>query len=163
MPSQLRIKQAFRSSILRESAEMIAREQLDIAQEWNLFKTGRLQSALKQEHFSVSDFETGGRLTMKVLTYMRFLDMQGIAKGSARRKAYHLYNKVVFGYLYNQTLPALRFGFTDEVQQLVRNKIKERIGTPKSSGNLGLLIDMADGGGRNAQAIISKRMRQGYA
>lgn len=162
MPNAQRIKTAFRSSILRESAEMIRAEQNQIAGEWNLMRTGRLQSELSMQHFSVRDFETGARLTMRVLTYMRFLDMKGVSKGNSKRRAYHLYNKVVFGYLYNQTLPALKYGFTDDVQTLIRNKIKESIGTPKGGGNLGLLIDMADRGGRNAQAIISKRMRKGY-
>lgn len=162
MPNDSRIKTAFRSSILRESAEMIRTEQTQIASEWNLMRTGRLQSELSMQHFSVRDFETGARLTMRVLTYMRFLDMKGLAKGNAKRQAYHLYNKVVFGYLYNQTMPALKYGFTNEVQNLIRNKIKESIGTPKGGGNLGLLINMADTGDRNAQAIISKRMRRGY-
>lgn len=125
MLSSQRIQTAFRSEILRESADMIRIEQLKVVNDWNLIDSGDLALALQKRHFTVRDFNTGGRLTVRVLKYMRFLDINGIAKGSMRRGAYHLYNRILFGYLYNQTMPQLKYGYTEEVQQLMRNKLIE--------------------------------------
>ena len=119
-----RAKSMYRSQILSETAKSIFTEQEEVVREWNLIDSGHLLEELRKEHFQIEDFETGGRLIMRVLTYMRLLDQKGIAKGSPRRKAYHLYNKIIFGYVYNKTLPALKYGFTADVRAQINEKLQ---------------------------------------
>ncbi len=121
-----RVKSAFRSQILKESAELIRREQQEAIIEWDLVETGQLLRQMRG-HFSVTDMNTGARLDMNYLSYVRFLDIPNARRTlrEAKRKGYHTYNKIVFGYLYNQTLPQLKYGFTDGVRELMSNKMKE--------------------------------------
>lgn len=121
-----RIKTAFRSQILKESAQLIRKEQQETLVEWDLVSSGQLLRQMRG-HFTVTDIETGAKLDMTYLSYMRFLDIPNARRSlrEAKRSGYHTYNKIVFGYLYNQTLPQLKYGFTDETKQLIANKMKE--------------------------------------
>lgn len=123
-----RVKTAFRSQILKESAELIRREQQETIVEWDLVSTGQLLRQMRG-HFSVTDMETGARLDMNYLSYLRFLDIPNARRSlrEAKRMGYHTYNRIVFGYLYSQTLPQLKYGFTDETKQLIANKMKEMV------------------------------------
>lgn len=121
-----RIKTAFRSRILTESAQLIRKQQQETLVEWDLVSSGQLLRQMRG-HFSVSDMETGARLDMTYLSYMRFLDIPNARRSlrEAKRQGYATYNRIVFGYLYNQTLPQLKYGFTDETKALMANKMKE--------------------------------------
>lgn len=121
-----RIKTAFRSQILKESAQLIRKEQQEALVEWDLVSSGQLLRQMRG-HFTVTDIDTGAKLDMTYLSYMRFLDIPNARRSlrEAKRSGYHTYNKIVFGYLYNQTLPQLKYGFTDETKQLIANKMKE--------------------------------------
>ncbi len=160
----LRIKTAFRSQILRESAILIRKMQNQIVDDWNLFESGALKSSL-QGHFSTTDFDTGTQLSMSFLNYARFLDMKDSRRRNreAKREGYHLYNRTIFGYLYRQTLPTLKYGFTEEVQQLIRNKMIEMMaGNSEGKGGAMILTDMAASGDRNAMAMVAKSLRRGF-
>jgi hypothetical protein len=159
-----RIKIAFRSQILKESAMLILKKQNEVVDLYDLFESGSLKRSL-QGHFSVSDINSGSQLTMRYLTYFRFLDMADSRRRNRewKREGYHLYNKIMFGYLYKQTMPQLKYGFTEENKTLIRNMIIENL----AGGNIGMrnaliLTDMSSEGDRNAMAIISRNMRQGY-
>lgn len=146
--NKLRIKTEFVSSVLKETAEEIRESQSRIADDWSLFEkgSGELKKWL-QGHFSVADQEGGGKLSMRYLVYARFLDMPDPRRKVRllKREGYHLYNRTVFGILYNNTLPMLRYGFTEDLQREMGARLVEAVG-----------------GERNAAALISKSMRRGY-
>ena len=48
-----------------------------------------------------------------------------IAKFKRRNLA--LYNRVVWGVLYHETFPQLRYGFTDEVRQTIHNQLEKAV------------------------------------
>ena len=160
-----RITRAYRSQILQESAILIRKEQDEIVDAWDLYESGTLKSSLRG-HFTVTDIDTGSKLSMRYLTYFRFLDIPDVRRKlrNAKKEGYHSYNRVVFGYLYNQTLPQLKYGLTEETQTLIRNKLAEAMGggTKTGSQKIFLLQDMAQGGDRVAQALMAKKSRQGY-
>lgn len=124
-PSE-RIKTQFISKTLRELAVNIRNAQDAVVDEWNLFGDGTLRAWL-QGHFAVEDIEGGGKLHMRYLNYARFLDMPDSRRHDARlkRDGYHLYNRIIFGFLYNQALPTLRYGYTDEVKAKFREQLEE--------------------------------------
>ena len=142
-----RIKTDFVSSVLKETAEEIRDKQTKVADEWSLFEkgSGELKKWL-QGHFSVDNQEGGGKLSMRYLTYARFLDLPDPRRKvrQLKREGYHLYNRIVFGILYNNTMPTLRYGFTDDIQQ-----------------EIGARLAKAVGGEKNAVALISKGLRKG--
>ena len=159
--NKLRIKTAFVSAILKDNAEKIRQEQQQVVDDWNLFKSGKLRSSL-QGHFTVNNADDGGKLTMNYLAYARFLDMKG-GTSKAKRNIYHLYNRIVFGYLYGQILPTLRFGFTEDLKAAMAAKIA---GTAPGSSfyrmrdeQIKVIKEMQ---GRELAALVSKQYRQGY-
>jgi len=139
-----RVKTAFRSQILRESAILIRTMQNKVADDNNLFESGTLKQSL-QGHFSVGDFASGSQMSMSYLTYARFLDIRDGRRKTpkAKREGYHLYNRTIFGYLYRQTMPQLKYGFTEEAQDLTRRRIIQAMtGGPGQTPAM-TLIDMA--------------------
>lgn len=141
--NKLRIKTQFASAILAQTAQAIREEQQQVAQEWSLFDSMKLKRML-EGHFSVSNTETGSRLSMSYLVYARFLDMAD-PRRKVNREGYHLYNRIVFGILYNRTLSALKFGFTDDIRKSMTQILSEAAG----DNVLG-------------QALLAKSLRTGY-
>ena len=68
---------------------------------------------------------------VRLLPYLRFLDMQyrhrndRVAKFKRRNLA--LYNRVVWGVLYHETFPELRYGFNDEVRKEIREQLEKSL------------------------------------
>ena len=118
--SRGRIKTEFISSVLRQTADRIMLEQNRVAEAWNLFKedgSGDLKRSL-QGNFSINAAGEGGKLRFRYLTYFRFLDMPDPRRKirQAKREGYHLYNRIMFGNIYNYAVPELMWGFTNEVR-----------------------------------------------
>jgi hypothetical protein len=125
MTDSPQIKSTFISAVLRETAETIQSRQRQVASEWNLFESGDLKRSL-QGHFSVNASDGGGKLSMSYLSYARFLDMNNPNR-KIKREGYHLYNRIVFGVLYNPTVAALQYGLTDEIRTFLGEKIQEAL------------------------------------
>ena len=143
---------------------LIRKMQNEVADDWNLFESGSLKRSL-QGHFTVADIDSGSQMSMSYLNYARFLDMADSRRRNrtVKREGYHLYNRTIYGYLYKQTMPQLKYGFTEEAQMLIRNQMIEAM----AGGNIGMqgaliLTDMSSQGDRNAMALIARNTRQGY-
>ena len=156
----MRIKTAFVSAILKQNAKAIQQEQNQVVDEWKLYESGKLKSSLRGR-FSVDNKEGGGKLSMRYLAYARFLDIH--LSQAHKRAGFHLYNRIVFGTLYGQILPSLRFGFTIEVQKQIKQSIA---GTAPGSSFYKMrdaqISAIKEEYSRNTAAIVSKQYRQGY-
>lgn len=119
--NRMRLKTEFTSVALRETAQAIRDEQSRTASEWGLFDTGNLEKSLKG-HFSVDAQGGGAKLSMRYLAYARFLDIAD-QRRQRKREGYHLYNRPVFGHLYGQLLPHLRYGFTEDVREEISQRL----------------------------------------
>lgn len=161
--NRMRIKTAFVSAVLRETAIRIREDQNRVVDEWDLFESGTLKNAL-QGNFSVGAEGESGNLRMRYLTYFRFLDIPDPRRQMRRtkREGYHTYNRIVFGNLYNFGLPELQYGFTKEIHdQMVGEIDKAMAGMSKYKRAEMMLTDIADKD-RFMAAVLSKSMRQGY-
>ncbi|MCT4604470.1 MAG: hypothetical protein N4A59_16400 [Marinifilum sp.] len=118
-----RLKQEYLSSVLSETFQMISDLQNQTVEEWGLFDSGDLKKSIRK-HFTYQPFDDGGAISVRILNYARFLDMKNPNR-QLKREGYHLYNRIVFGVLYNRTLPALKYGFTDELRNNVMNALRE--------------------------------------
>lgn len=122
-------KKEFVRRVLKEDAEYIRKQQQKVVAEWGLFDEGDLEQSLKG-HFSVDSTDETKQLTMRYLVYARFLDMAD-PRRRTKREGYHLYNRIVFGVIYNRTLAKLQNGYTEEV----RNKITADLENAKPQYN----------------------------
>jgi len=56
---------------------------------------------------------SGKKVWVRYVSYLRFLDMASVRR---KRSQYHLYNRIVFGIIYNRTVRSLVYGYTDEIR-----------------------------------------------
>lgn len=92
-------------------------------------RSGHLLTSLSAHNFSAESQGFQRKFFVRILPYLRFLDMAYRLRkdrvGKFKRSNLALYNRVVWGVLYNETFPELSFGFTDEVRKTVGKKIKD--------------------------------------
>lgn len=160
--SVMRIKTIFISAILRQTALSIREQQNVVADDWDLFDEGDLKAML-QGHFSVGNFEGGGKLSMRYLTYFRFLDMPDPRRRIRRlkRDGYELYNRISFGTIYSRSLPALTFGFTDELRKQMGGTLEEIMNAPLPFfKKTNMIITETAKYDRNFAALLSKAVRR---
>lgn len=66
----------------------------------------------------------------RVLTYLRFLDIWSSGRGQSHmtlRQNLAIYNRVIWGVLYHETLPDLRYGFTKDIQDSIRAELRSAV------------------------------------
>lgn len=128
------IKKQFVHQTLKEGILKIYSTQENVVRTNLQRRTGRLMTVLSAHQFESEETQTSQKVFVRLLPYLRFLDMQyrtrndRIAKFKRRNLA--LYNRVVWGVLYHETFPELRFGFTNEVRDGIR-KLLEKSLNPK--------------------------------
>jgi|GEM_PF-842708 hypothetical protein len=116
------VKPKFVDQILKEEAEIIKGLQMEVADDWGLKDdSGELRKSLRG-HFSVTQLGEGTRLTMRYVKYLRFIDMPWVA---SRKKGLHLYNRIVFGRVYNDTHLRLRLAYREAFSEQAISMIKE--------------------------------------
>lgn len=121
------VKPKFVDQILKEEAEIIKGLQMEVADDWGLKDdSGELRKSLRGESLQgnlyVTQLGDGTRLTMRYVKYLRFIDMPWVA---SRKKGLHLYNRIVFGRVYNDTHLRLRLAYREAFSEQAISMIKE--------------------------------------
>ena len=124
------IKGRFVSQILERDARFIAKEQAKVVEDYDLFGPEKQLYGMlinqSQGHFTISAQGASASITLKYLKYTRFLDIKDVRR---KRDSYHLYNRIVFGRIYNETIQGLRYGFTRAVRETMISEIEELAAT----------------------------------
>ncbi len=68
---------------------------------------------------------------MRIFPYLRYLDIS-YRKRNDRisrhlRRNLALYNRTVWGVLYHETFPELRYGFNDEIRNSIRKELEQAL------------------------------------
>lgn len=118
------IKQKFISDIVRRDIYFIYDTQRDVVRENFPFGSGRLAGYLSQKPFKIDGSGLKSIYYMRVFSYLRFLDIHYRNEQMSLRRNLALYNRVIWGVLYNETLPDLRYSFTSEVREKIRTQLE---------------------------------------
>lgn len=129
------VKDEFISDILRRDIGIIYQTQEEVANRYFKERTGTLRNFLSSRAFTPKESNGEFSVYLNVLSYIRFLDMQyrlnyaGMSSKRAKkqRAKYAIYNRVVWGVLYNETFPDIQAGFTDEVREAWRQKMEDAL------------------------------------
>lgn len=121
------IDEQFIRQTINEGNQVIFDTQADVVSQHLNERSGRLAHFIGSRSFNVD----GLRYSYPVLIYMRFLDIQAKRRKS-ERSGLALYNRVVWGVLYRQVQPKLRFGLSDEIRQQIKNQLLSATGTEKN-------------------------------
>lgn len=122
------IKKKFVHDTLKNGINKIYTTQENVVRSNFHSHTGRLLTSLSAHSYDSEISEESSIIYLRLLPYLRFLDMQyrtrkdKIAKVKRRKLA--LYNRVVWGVLYHETFPTIRYGLTDEVRDSINQELK---------------------------------------
>jgi hypothetical protein len=82
--------------------------------------TGKLAAYLSRKPFE----DIGGKTYyMRLFSYLRFLDIRYRRQYMRIRRKLALYNRAVWGVLYHETLPTLRYGLTEDLKRQIHEQL----------------------------------------
>lgn len=120
------IKTEFIHSIVTRDINRIYDTQEDVVRKNFPADKNRLADFLSMHKFYVSGEGLKPVYHMRILSYLRFLDIRYSGRAMKQyRASIALYNRVVWGVLYRETLPDLRHGFTSKIRELMRDDLEQ--------------------------------------
>ncbi len=146
MISEEIVKKEFVRQILKRDSDYIRGIQAQVIEESGLIKSGALLFDVRNQSGSKILQTTGlHMLTVSFLKYLRFIDIRSnrnrkpsqhikvnIANNYERRnkemplrRNLALYNRVIFGRLYNETRSDIANGYTQEIQKNIREQLEK--------------------------------------
>lgn len=118
------IKNKFISDIIQRDIKLIYNTQEEVICSNFSSGTGRLAAYLSQKPFTLNGDGLKPVYYMRIFSYLRFLDIHYRHQQKTLRNNLSLYNRVVWGILYNETLPDLRYAFTAEIRNKIRTQLE---------------------------------------
>jgi hypothetical protein len=123
MISEKMINDKFISEELRKGVTKVKQLQSEVVQQVLTSRSGRLFSSLQDRNFFINQKgEKSFVVSVSILNYLRFNEIRGDMQ--TRRKL-HLYNRIIWGVLYGETLNNLKYGLTEEIREQIRKQLQE--------------------------------------
>lgn len=99
-------------------------------------RSGDLVAHLQRRPFTSQNSDNKQVYYMRIFPYLRFLDIN-YRRGSDRisrhiRSNLALYNRVVWGVLYHETFPEIKYGYTQQVQSSIRQELEQALQQPSN-------------------------------
>lgn len=94
-------------------------------------QSGQLKAHLSRRPFSFIESDSREEFFIRIFPYLRFLDIN-YRRGSDRisrhiRSNLALYNRAIWGVLYHETFPQIRYGFNDEIRNSIRQELEQAL------------------------------------
>ncbi|MEY8587946.1 hypothetical protein [Phocaeicola sartorii] len=115
------INQTYINRIISRDSAIIYKTQEQVVRA-NFHGTDRLARYLSSMPFDVD----GTTHYFSILPYLRFLDIR-YRQNMEVRRSLALYNRVIWGVLYNETLPDIRYGLTKDIRKEIRKDLERAI------------------------------------
>lgn len=116
------IKTTFIHNVVSNGFKEIKRIQQEVISENLNVISGDLLKSVQKNPLSLIGTERQVYY-MTVLPYMRFLDIH--FRQDIQRRKISIYNRVIWGVLYGEVLPALRYGFTQDIRKYITRQLQE--------------------------------------
>lgn len=116
------IKTTFIHNVVSNGFKEIKRIQQEVISENLNVISGDLLKSVQKNPLSLIGTERQVYY-MTVLPYMRFLDIH--FRQDMQRRKISIYNRVIWGVLYGEVLPALRYGFTQDIRKYITRQLQE--------------------------------------
>lgn len=119
------VSSTFINSIVKRDINLIYKTQENVIRQ-NFPNAGNLANYLAQRPFRHLGTDTKPIYFMRIFSYLRFLDIKYSGRSQMEfRRSLSIYNRVIWGVLYNETLQDLRYGFTRQVKQYIREELEQ--------------------------------------
>lgn len=120
------IRKQFIHQILRRDAAFIYETQANVVrQNFTNERAKALASFLATRPFSISGDGLKPNYYFNIFPYLRFLDIKYSKQDAGLRSRLALYNRVVWGRLYHETMADLRYGLTQDMKDTIRERLEK--------------------------------------
>lgn len=125
------IKKRFVHDTISQGINLIYETQEKVVRTYLKTRSGSLLSHLQRRPFTFQESGDKQIYYMRIFPYLRYLDI-AYRKGNDRisrhiRSNLALYNRTVWGVLYHEIFPELRYGFTDEIRSSIRRELEQAL------------------------------------
>jgi hypothetical protein len=117
------IKKTFIHNVVSVGFQKIRQIQQEVISENLNVVSGNLLQSIQKEPVGIIETERQVYY-MSVLPYMRFLDIY-FRENIILRRNLSIYNRVVWGVIYGEVLPNLRYGFTQDIRKYITRQLQE--------------------------------------
>lgn len=123
------IRERFVHDVMSQGINKIYETQENVVRQYLNVRSGDLLGSIQRRPFTSQASESQQVYYMRIFPYLRFLDIH-YRRGSDRisrhiRSNLAIYNRVVWGVLYHETFPEIRYGFTQEVRAKIRQELEQ--------------------------------------
>lgn len=126
------VRERFVHDTMSQGINLIYETQEKVVRAYLNSRSGDLLAHIQKRPFTALESDTKQIYYLRIFPYLRFLDIH-YRSGSYDRISRHirrnlsLYNRVVWGVLYHETFPEIRYGFTEEVRTGIRKELEQAL------------------------------------
>ncbi|WP_288243022.1 hypothetical protein [uncultured Bacteroides sp.] len=130
------IRNKFIADVMSQGINKIYETQENVVRTYLNTRSGDLVAHLQRRPFTSQNSDNKQVYYMRIFPYLRFLDIN-YRRGSDRisrhiRSNLALYNRVVWGVLYHETFPEIKYGYTQQVQSSIRQELEQALQQPSN-------------------------------
>lgn len=124
------VRERFVHDTMSQGINLIYETQEKVVRTYLNSRSGNLLAHLQRRPFILSESDAKLVYYMRIFPYLRFLDIH-YRRGADDRISRHIrsnlaiYNRVVWGVLYHETFPEIKYGFTQEVRTKIRRELEQ--------------------------------------
>lgn len=125
------IRNKFIADVMSQGINKIYETQENVVRTYLNTRSGDLVAHLQRRPFTSQGTDNNQVYYMRIFPYLRFLDIN-YRRGSDRisrhiRSNLALYNRVVWGVLYHETFPEIKYGYTQEIRSSIRQELEQAL------------------------------------
>lgn len=130
------IRNKFIADVMSQGINKIYETQENVVRTYLNTRSGDLVAHLQRRPFTSQGTDNNQVYYMRIFPYLRFLDIN-YRRGSDRISRYirsnlALYNRVVWGVLYHETFPEIKYGYTQEIRSSIRQELEQALEQPSN-------------------------------
>lgn len=130
------IRNKFIADVMSQGINKIYETQENVVRTYLNTRSGDLVAHLQRRPFTSQGTDNNHVYYMRIFPYLRFLDIN-YRRGSDRisrhiRSNLALYNRVVWGVLYHETFPEIKYGYTQEIRSSIRQELEQALEQPSN-------------------------------
>lgn len=130
------IRNKFIADVMSQGINKIYETQENVVRTYLNTRSGDLVAHLQRRPFTSQGTDNNQVYYMRIFPYLRFLDIN-YRRGSDRisrhiRSNLALYNRVVWGVLYHETFPEIKYGYTQEIRSSIRWELEQALEQPSN-------------------------------
>lgn len=130
------IRNKFIADVMSQGINKIYETQENVVRTYLNTRSGDLVAHLQRRPFTSQGTDNNQVYYMRIFPYLRFLDIN-YRHGSDRisrhiRSNLALYNRVVWGVLYHETFPEIKYGYTQEIRSSIRQELEQALEQPSN-------------------------------